>query len=250
MPVQKKKSKTPGDTAESVAARREFLVTGHYQPLVNDIYNRIIEADRHHNDKNYQIIDSGCGEGYYSAALLELLQRSSRYDYTIKGFDISRPAIKVAARTHSNIQFAVASAFEIPCPNESLDCVIQIFSPAAESEIRRILKPNGIYICVSPGDNHLIEIRHRLYKEVKARQVNEPLASSFDCVGKFDCEFSMFLKNEKELSNLLRMTPHFWKASAEKRTDLLELKKLDVTASFIVSVYKRLEIKTASAIPQ
>lgn len=39
LPVQHKRSRDPGDSAEMMQARREFLDAGHYQPLREAIVN-------------------------------------------------------------------------------------------------------------------------------------------------------------------------------------------------------------------
>ena len=55
-------AKTHGDNKEMVAARRDFLNTGHYLPLAE----RISELARIHFKKNARVLDVGCGEGYYT----------------------------------------------------------------------------------------------------------------------------------------------------------------------------------------
>lgn len=49
MPVQHKRSRDPGDSAEMMQARREFLDAGHYQPLrdaiVDALKQRLISDD-------------------------------------------------------------------------------------------------------------------------------------------------------------------------------------------------------------
>ena len=57
--------KTHGDNKEMVRARRAFLETGAYAPLKN----AIAETSKKYAVTNGTALDSGCGEGYYTAAI-------------------------------------------------------------------------------------------------------------------------------------------------------------------------------------
>ncbi len=61
--VQHKHSKNPGDTPESVQARRAFLSAGFYAPLQHAVVTKIAEL------KINNLLDIGCGEGYYTNAM-------------------------------------------------------------------------------------------------------------------------------------------------------------------------------------
>jgi len=71
LPVQKKNSKDPGDNKQMMFARREFLNEGYYQGLSDKVNELAIEfgADAK------QILDIGCGEGYYSQRLFNVLSQ-------------------------------------------------------------------------------------------------------------------------------------------------------------------------------
>ena len=79
------------------------------------------------------LIDAGCCEGYYSSLFA---QNNHLY-----GIDISKEALKIAARKAKNAKFAVASIYELPFENESFDTCINIFAPDSPKEYLRILKP-------------------------------------------------------------------------------------------------------------
>ena len=61
LPVQHKRSRDPGDSAEMMQARRAFLDAGHYQPLRDAIVNVLKEKS---NSEDAAILDIGCGEGF------------------------------------------------------------------------------------------------------------------------------------------------------------------------------------------
>ena len=76
--VQQKHSLNPGDTREQVLSRREFLEAGFYAPIAETL---IAEAKA--LGITGQILDVGCGEGYYSARLADALEAP------LTGLDIS-----------------------------------------------------------------------------------------------------------------------------------------------------------------
>lgn len=63
LPVQHKRSRDPGDSAEMMQARRAFLDAGHYQPLRDAIVAQLRERL---DEKATAVLDIGCGEGYYT----------------------------------------------------------------------------------------------------------------------------------------------------------------------------------------
>lgn len=76
------------------------------------------------------------------------------------GIDFSETAIKVAKETfensHTNCFFKKGSATDIPLPDNSADAVLCVGvlehienTTSALSEVKRILKPNGIIVIIS-----------------------------------------------------------------------------------------------------
>ena len=88
----KKKSKDPGDNAEMVQARRDFLDQGHYRQLSDQINQLVLNSLP---ETPSRILDMGCGEGFYTAALEQALSDAGREDALI-GLDISKHAVKSA----------------------------------------------------------------------------------------------------------------------------------------------------------
>ena len=68
LPVQQKHSQDPGDTREQVLSRRAFLDTGIYAPILE----ALIAAAREYGASG-ELLDVGCGEGYYCAGLSQAL---------------------------------------------------------------------------------------------------------------------------------------------------------------------------------
>lgn len=104
------------------------------------------------------VLEYGCGHGENT---ILLARRGPR----IQALDISPELIEVARRRmHRNgvrapISFHVASGYEVPCPNESVDIVFAIMIlhhldlAAAAREIRRVLRPGGRVIVSEPVMN-------------------------------------------------------------------------------------------------
>ena len=86
LPVQQKRSLSPGDTAQQVVSRRVFLDGGFYAP----IRQALCALAKDHGCTG-PILDIGCGEGYYSAALAEDMGAE------LLGLDISKEAVRYAA---------------------------------------------------------------------------------------------------------------------------------------------------------
>ena len=135
--------KIHGDNAEMVKARTRFLQSGAYQPLKDQLTELIQTLNPS------SVLDSGCGEGYYTQ-LCETLKNCECF-----GIDLSKEALKQAGRSCPSVHFAAASVFELPLPDQSIDVIWSCFAPLAMAENARVLKDQGKLIVVSPGPRHL-----------------------------------------------------------------------------------------------
>lgn len=80
LPVQHKRSRDPGDSAEMMQARRAFLDAGHYQPLRDAVINLLRERL---DQSATAILDIGCGEGITLTLLPRRCRKSPRLDWTL-----------------------------------------------------------------------------------------------------------------------------------------------------------------------
>lgn len=228
LPVQHKKSLSPGDTADSVAARRRFLGAGHYQPLRDAValVLRDLSAQR--------LLDLGCGEGYYTEAMRGEVP-------LVCGLDIAKPAIQLAARQQKQVTWLVGSAALLPFADASLDVVSSLFSPLPVAEMHRVLRPNGHVLMVTPAPDHLWQVRQGLFEAVRAHEPDKFLQAFHDdfvLVSRQRVEAPLTL-SQAALKDLLAMTPYAWKATAERRA-LLEANEIFQTlAAFDVMLFKR-----------
>ena len=227
--VTQKKTKAPGDTKEMMHSRRLFLSQGHYKK-VSDVINQLILDYYASKKEKLSIIDLGCGEGYY---ILNFKQDCLKRGIipVCYGLDLSKDAIKMAAKKGNDCLFIVANNFKIPVVDYSIDCVLSVFSPIDLNECSRVLKENGIIIKVTPNKNHLIELRELLYGELEE---HEPSRFRYLCEANITYKVNL---NREDIKNLLKMTPHYYKSTQESIEKVEEIESLIVTVDMHVGVF-------------
>lgn len=214
LPVQHKNSRAPGDNQAMVEARRAFLDQGHYAPVARRLAELAIQRQPAH------WLDIGCGEGYYTAQIAEALPRGNGY-----ALDISREAIKRACRRAPQVTWLVASMARIPLPAGSCQLLASVFSPLDWQEARRLLSPGGGLLRVGPTRDHLMELRQRLYDEVREYADDKHLALVPPGMALDHSEtltFKLKLIDPDSRAQLMAMTPHGWRASAERRAEVID----------------------------
>lgn len=239
--AQNKNSKAPGDNKQMVTGRRAFLESGFYQPLAQTITGMFkLHLSPSEHEKNINIFDAGCGEGYYLNWLAEHLKlvaaANGKLPVHYSGVDISKFAILKAAKQYKNQDYAVASTFHLPVPSASQDGVLQIFAPSSESEIQRVLKDQGIWILVNPASEHLQQFKYALYDSPTQHQAKTLEPEGFVLKQQFNLNFELELADQDQVENLLMMTPYYWSATEEKRQQLITYVR-EVTADFDIRVY-------------
>ncbi|ART62256.1 putative RNA methyltransferase [Kushneria marisflavi] len=225
LPVQKKRSRDPGDSKAMIAARRRFLEADHYQGIAEAVSRRVLAHGAAH--EALAVLDAGCGEGYYLRALA---QAASVRRLSVLGLDISKWAVQAAAGRDRRMQWVVGSNAALPVPDQSLDVVLCMFGFPTPAEFARVLKPGGLLLEVEAGPDHLIELREIIYPTLKAprepRQAPEPGFKS-DMVE--TVRYARTLSSREQILDLLVMTPHLYRATAEGRAKAEALAHLDVT---------------------
>jgi 23S rRNA (guanine745-N1)-methyltransferase len=240
LPVQKKKSRAPGDDKQMVSSRSRFLNSGHYQRVSDAINLKARKIISQQFSDPVAIVDAGCGEGYYPTRLQQsLLDQQVRNDFV--GVDISKPACKAAAKRSRSIQWLVASSSDIPITDHSADIILSLFSPIPAEEFQRCLKANGQLIVASTGPKHLLELRELLYDTVDTSSLNtsKALAPRFSPVEKNgeNIQYNISLKDSSSIQDLLAMTPHYWRASAEKKSHLTSIHELSISIDIQLNCY-------------
>lgn len=223
LPAQKKHSKTPGDSKEMVAARRNFLSKRYYEPLRDAVKK---EEEALHPET---ILDCGCGEGYYTSAL----------SGNVFGIDISKPAIEKAAKKYKNAFFAVASAYDLPVKDESTDLLINVFAPLAISEFRRVVSPDGYFLYVVPAEKHLFEMKKILYDRPYENVFSKTEYDGFEYIKNEKVSFPLEIDGKADISALFGMTPYLWRTPKEGIERLEKEEKLSDTAEFYIHIFRK-----------
>jgi 23S rRNA (guanine745-N1)-methyltransferase len=233
LPVQNKKSKNPGDNKVMMQARREFLDQGFYQPL-SDLVNQLAQQALT-KITTPAILDLGCGEGYYTHRLAQVM---AAQDPQIAGLDISKSAIRYAAKRYKTISFCVASAYNTPLASASQDLVTRIYAPSQDDELKRIIKPGGYLLTVTPAAEHLFELKQKIYQHPEKHAMAIEQIAGFELVQQQRLTDTITLLNAKDSKNLLEMTPLAWKMTDEQKAQLYSA-PLELTLDFNVTLYKQ-----------
>ncbi len=145
---QDRRSKRPGDTPDAIAARRRLHDRGVTGPLLGAIAEILAPSP------GDIVLDAGCGEGFYLAALA----RQSGCE--AHGVDISIPAVDAAARRYPECEWIVANADRfLPYAGRSFSIVLSITARMNAGEFRRVLRDDGRLLVALPAPDDLAELR-------------------------------------------------------------------------------------------
>lgn len=231
LPVQHKRSREPGDSAEMMQARREFLEAGYYQPLRDQVVSLLAPTL---SQPGSQILDIGCGEGYYTAALAAANSETGQ----VYGLDVARMAIRLAAKRYAEVLFCVASSQRLPFASQSLDAIVRIYAPCNEAELARVLKPGGIVLTVTPGPHHLQQFKALIYREVQLHAAEQKTYPDFHLLGQHSLRYPMALTGAAA-TTLLQMTPFAWRARDEVWQTLQQSGQFNCDADFTLTLWQR-----------
>lgn len=224
-----------GDNREMMTARRAFLDTGAYLPLAQ----RVAEAVARNISEGGALLDVGCGEGYYTNIIESRISETS-HSVEVVGFDISKDAVKMAAKSNKRLSLAVASAYSVPVADGSFDVVTNLFSPLAREEIHRILHTGGAFIMAIPAENHLFGLKSALYATPYKNTVEDSALEGFELVSEERISYTLELKSQDEIRALFMMTPYAYRTGRAERERLFELDNLKTEVDFILFEYKKI----------
>lgn len=219
-----RKQKVAGDNKEMVKARTAFLESGLYDFMAQKVAEWIQEK------KPNVYLDLGCGEGYYTKKFSELA------DHTY-GVDLSIPAISHAAGQDKKTQYIVSSIYDLPFSNQSIDLLTSIFTPIPFKEAARVLKDDGELITVTPGKMHHYELKEILYPQVRLNDEIQSL-EGFELIDQQEVTKKQHIE---DIITLFNMTPYRYKTAKEDLEKLEALNGLDVTCSFLISRWRKID---------
>lgn len=170
------------------------------------------------------IADLGCGEG---SLLHYLVGQFPEHNYI--GVDISKEAIKLAAARDKTIQWIVGDLCELPLREKTLDCIIDMLTPANYSEFDRVLKQTGYIVKIFPNEDYLKELRTALGMPAKKEgNVKEYFRDRYKICEEKVIRYE-FNCSEQIKKKLLVMTPLTNKVDIEAVTLLTDKVTVDLT---------------------
>ncbi|GAA2737579.1 putative RNA methyltransferase [Actinocorallia aurantiaca] len=216
------------DTAAMVQARADFLAADHYARLTA----ALAEA------ASGTVLDAGAGTGHYLAAAL-----GSGGAERGLALDLSKHAMRRAARAHPKIGAVVADLWrDLPVRDATVDTVYDVFAPRNAPEFRRVLRPGGRLLVVTPTAAHLSGLVGPLGLLSVDERKDERLAETFEGVFRLDEAGTVTMPLDltgEEAATLVGMTPSAHHVPAEELRTRLEAlgPRIRTEAQVRLSVY-------------
>ncbi len=179
------------------SARRYVYNKNLFAPII-DYLKTVIQEEL---DKSI-VLEAGCGEGFLLSKLYESMNEKK-----FIGMDISKQAINKAAKKNKDIIWFVGDLCSIPLEDKSVDIIINMLTPANSAEFFRVLKNEGILIKIVPSEQHLLELRKRLKKDIyEKKDYGRSLSKNFGVIRKKSIKYKVECDQEMK-KNIFYMTP-------------------------------------------
>jgi 23S rRNA (guanine745-N1)-methyltransferase len=243
--AHQKNSKEPGDNKDMIRSRRRFLDLGLYDGISNGINEAVAGTlPQPGDERSFNILDAGCGEGFYLKRLKDFLTRRPGPPASAEyyGVDISKFAVRQATQRDRMMDWFVAGVKDLPFAESSLDLILNIFSPADFPEFSRVLGKSGWLLIVSPGPKHLNGLREIIYPNVREHApstISEEAKQLFSLSTETRTNYQIELTDSSAIMDLLSMTPYFWNIDlkTKAKVEALDILALDVDVE--VRVFKK-----------
>jgi len=226
--------KRHGDDKLMVAARQEFLDAGYYALLRDALCSLAVK----YGGDTVDLLDVGCGEGYYTAAVRTALERAGKPCSAV-GVDISKAALIAAAKRDGALSLAVASVSALPVGDESCDVLMNVFAPEADAEFSRVLRPGGVLLKVVPLERHLFGLKAAVYDRPYLNPMPDYAPAGFRTAERVDVCGEIEVSPNRQIENLFMMTPYYYKTGAADQAKLHSIDSLETEIAFGVMVFCR-----------
>lgn len=198
------------------------------------------------------VLDAGCGEGYYLRQLAAAATEAR--PLALAGLDISKWAVQAAAKRDlqdarsragasaaPSTTWIVGSNAGLPVLPATLDRVLCMFGFPVYPEFARVLRRGGELLQVDAGPDHLRELREVIYPTLKPeRPASRSAPPGFELLGTDTLRFQIHVDGAAAIADLLAMTPHLYRATAEGRARAAALTALTMTVDVRLARYRRL----------
>ena len=236
LPANRMHTKLPGDSGEMLAARRRILDAGYYE-LFSSCLNTLA-LEQLAGEAHPAILDAGCGEGYYTGRLLDALQAEG-VEARAAGLDVSKIAVRMAAKRYPGLELAVGSVFHMPVRDEAAGCLLSIFAPIVPEEFARVVKPGGVLILAVAAPRHLYQLKKAVYDQPYKNETKHTVYPGFTFQKRVPVRGEITLHSKEAVRDLFTMTPYHWKTSARDVEKLDALSTLTTEIGFDFLCYRR-----------
>ncbi|HIY92254.1 methyltransferase domain-containing protein [Companilactobacillus sp. HBUAS56275] len=215
---------------ESFENRHLILEHGMYDHIADKIVKLVDQL------KIKSILDVGCGEGYYSKKIAEMESKD------VFAFDISKDSIQLAAKgPNTPVEWFVGDLAHLPIQDQTIDGIIDIFSPANYHEFNRILQPSGYVLKVIPNEYHVQELREQAKDQLKQEKYsNQKVLDYFEehctLVDQIDAT-KTYNVTEEERTAFINMTPLLFNVD-NSLIDWNQVKQITVGSTILVGQIK------------
>jgi len=183
-------------------SRAAVFAAGVFEPVIAALEAAIA---RHVPAENPVLVDAGCGEGYYAKRVCPQRQMIRI------GFDISKEAVRLAARGQQETFFFAADLKNIPLADGCCDVLLDVFTPANYAEFGRVLGKDGVVMKLAPRSGYLRELREAAgdllrHKEYDGGDVERYVHERMEVLHQQAITYTMNVSPEL-VQHLARMTP-------------------------------------------
>ena len=221
---------------ELFESRRRVFEGGFYNELVDVIDSMICTYAG--SDSVINILDAGCGEGFFTSKLVDTSNGTMRNMFAI---DIEKEAIVMAARFANNVKCFVGDLSNIPLKDDTIDIVLNIFSPANYDEFFRVLRGDGIVIKVVPSKDYLVELRESAKGQITDGEYSNELVLNLfgEKLGVVDMKKVTYTLplSKAQAADFVTMTPLMMNVNKAK-IDLTKISEITIDVDILVGRVK------------
>lgn len=193
--------------------RRQMIMDGLYHPVLEAMIDLLPELG-----EDSVMIDLGCGEGSFLKQLTDIGHLPGKK----MGFDLSKDGVQLASDYSDMAFWFLGDVTSVPVLDERVDVLFNIFSPVQYSEVKRLLKQDGMIVKVIPNEHYLKELRELFYRDNVDKQhysnekVYEKFKKELVLVEERNITYRYPISREN-YEHVLKMSPVHWGASEESR---------------------------------
>ena len=133
----------------------------------------------------------------------------------------------------------MASAYHIPAKDGAFDAVVNLFSPLAIEETKRVLKVGGKFLIAFPAEEHLFGLKAAIYDTPYKNTPEETEIEGFTLLLRERITYKMHLKTPDEIRALFMMTPYAYRTNEVGRQRIYAKDELFTDADFYLCVYEK-----------